>query len=88
MTYAARFSACFVGVSPGCALLLSALLAACGSPANPPQSPTNDTTPPTTTTGDGKVLGADEVPPAQKLESGPTLDSKDGLKPAAQPGHD
>ena len=84
MTYAARFSS----RSAFYAWALSALLTACGSPANPPQSPTNDNTPPTTTTGDGKVIGADEVPPAQKLQEGPTLDSKDGLKPAAQPGHD
>jgi hypothetical protein len=70
------------------ALAVAALLAACGSPANPPQSPTNDNTPPTTTTGDGKVMGADEVPPGQKLQEGPKLDSQDGLKPAATPGHD
>lgn len=73
-------------VSPVLAAAL--LLAACGSPGNPPQSPTNDNTPPTTTTGDGKVLGADEVPPGQKLEQGPKLDSREGLKPAATPGHD
>jgi hypothetical protein len=84
MTFTARFSC----LNPCRALALSALLSACGSPANPPQSPTNDNTPPTTTTGDGKVIGADEVPPAQKLEEGPRLDSNDGLKPAAQPGHD
>jgi hypothetical protein len=68
------------------ALPLSALLAACGSPANPPQSPSNDIQPPATTTGDGKVIGADGVPPAQKLEEGPKLDSRDGVKPAATPG--
>jgi len=67
---------------------LLALLAACGSPANPPQSPTNDVTPPTTTTGDGKVMGADQVSPGQKLEEGPQLNSRDGLKPAATPTHE
>lgn len=67
------------------ALAFSSLLLACGSPANPPQSPTNDTQPPTTTTGDGKVLGADEVPPGQKLEQGPKLDSSGGLTPATTP---
>jgi len=40
------------------AATLAALLAACGAPATPPQSPTNDVQPPATTTGDGKVIGA------------------------------
>lgn len=69
------------------AVALAALLAACGTPANPPQSPINDTPPPVTTTGDGQVLGADRVAPGQKLEQGPTLGTKDGVKPAtASPG--
>ena len=67
---------------------LSVLLAACGSPATPPQSPSNDVQPPATTTGDGKVIGADQVPPAQKLEEGPQLDSRDGVKPAAAPARE
>ena len=67
------------------AATLAALLAACGAPATPPQSPTNDAQPPATTTGDGKVVGADGVPPGQKLEEGPKLDSRDGFKPAATP---
>ena len=67
---------------------LAAQGGACRAPANPPQSPTNDTQPPTTTTGNGEVLGADRVPPATKLEEGPKLDSKDGLKPAAKPSGD
>ena len=67
------------------AVTLAGLLAACGAPANPPQSPVNDTQPPGTTTGDGKMIGADGVPPAQKLEEGPKLDSRDGIKPAARP---
>lgn len=67
-------------------LLLALLLVACGNPNSPPpSSPTNDVQPPTTTTGNGEVMGADRVPPAQKLEEGPTLDSQDGLKPAAKP---
>jgi len=70
------------------AVTLAALLAACGSPASPPQSPINDTQPPTPRTSDGKIVGADEVPPAQKLEEGPKLDSRDGVKPAATPAHD
>jgi hypothetical protein len=67
------------------AVTLSALLAACGSAANPPQSPNNDARSPATTTSDGKVIGADGVSPAQKLEEGPKLDSRDGIKPAARP---
>jgi len=76
-------------INPICMTLVIALsLAACGAPASAPRSPTNDVQPPATTTGDGKVMGADNVPPAQKLEEGPTLDSRDGLKPAATPTRD
>jgi hypothetical protein len=70
------------------AVTLAALLAACGSPANPPQSPINDAQPPAPRTGDGKMIGADEVSPAQKLEEGPQLNSREGVKPAATPPHD
>jgi hypothetical protein len=66
-------------------LALAVLLGACGQPNSPTKSPTNDVQPPTTTTGNGEVMGADRVSPAQKLEQGPKLDAKDGLKPAAQP---
>jgi hypothetical protein len=66
--------------------LAALLLVACGNPNSaPPTSPTNDVQPPTTTTGDGEVMGADRVPPGQKLEQGPRLDSQQGLKPAAKP---
>lgn len=64
---------------------LTVLLAACGAPANPPQSPINDHQPPATSPGDGKVIGADGVSPAQKLEEGATIDSRDGAKPATTP---
>lgn len=66
-----------------CALVV--LLGACSAPASPPRSPTNDVQPPTTTTGDGEVMGADRVSPGQKLEEGVKLDSQEGVKPAAQP---
>jgi len=67
-------------------LLLAFMLVGCGNPNSaPPSSPTNDVQPPTTTTGNGEVMGADRVPPAQKLEEGPKLDSHEGLKPAAKP---
>ena len=66
-----------------CALV--ALLGACTSPATPPKSPTNDVQPPTTTTGNGEVMGADRVSPGQKLEEGLSVDSHEGVKPAAQP---
>ena len=66
-------------------LALLTMLAACApSPAAPPKSPTNDVEPPATTTGNGEVMGADRVPPGQKLEEGVKLD-QDGVKPAAQP---
>jgi hypothetical protein len=64
---------------------LVALLGACSSPSTPPKSPTNDVQPPTTTTGDGEVMGADRVSPGQKLEEGLSVDSHEGVKPAAQP---
>lgn len=67
------------------AVTLVALLAACGAPGKPPQSPVNDTQPPSTSPGDGKVIGADGMSPSQKLEEGPTLGSQDGIKPAATP---
>ena len=67
------------------AVTLATLVAACGSPATPPQSPSNDVQPPATTIGDGKVMGADQVPPGQKLQEGPKLDSRDGVKPATTP---
>jgi len=70
------------------ALTLAALLAACGSPATPAQSPSNDSQSPPQTTSDGEAIGADRVPPGQKLEEGPKLDSKDGVKPAATPPHE
>jgi hypothetical protein len=69
-------------------IVTAVLLSACGSPSTPAHSPTNDVQPPATTTGDGKVMGADQVPPAQKLEQGPKLDSRDGAEPAATPPHE
>ncbi len=65
-------------------LLLPLLALACG-PSSPSKSPTNDVTPPTTNTGDGEVMGADRVSPAQKLEQGPQLNTSEGLKPAPKP---
>jgi hypothetical protein len=64
--------------------VMVALLGACSSPGTPPKSP-NDVQPPTTATGDGEVMGADRVSPGQKLEEGLTVDSHEGVKPAAQP---
>jgi hypothetical protein len=69
-------------------IAIATLLAACGSPATPPQSPANDETRPPPTTSDGETLGADRVPPGQKLQQSPKLDSRDGVKPAATPPHD
>lgn len=68
-------------------LATAVLLSACGSPS-PVRSPTNDVQPPSTTPGDGKVIGADQVSPAEKLEEGPKLDSHDGPKPATTPPHE
>ena len=68
-------------------LALPLLAMACG-PSSPSKSPTNDVTPPTTNTGDGEVMGADRVPPGQKLDQGPKLDSNEGIKPAPKPGEE
>jgi hypothetical protein len=68
-------------------LLLPLLALACG-PASPTKTPTHDVTPPTTNTGDGEVMGADRVAPGQKLEQGPQLDSREGLKAAPKPGEE
>jgi hypothetical protein len=66
--------------------LTQLVLGACALPSSsPPKSPTNDVQPPTTTTGNGEIMGADHVSPGQKLEEGVKIDSKDGVKPAAQP---
>ena len=73
------------------AALLALLLApACAPVSSAPSSraPTNDVTPPATTAGDGEVLGADRVPPAQKLEQGVQLDNEGDVKPAARPAGD
>ena len=67
------------------ALALAALLGACAAPQTGPVAPTNDHQPPATTTGDGEVMGADRVSPAQKLEEGPKLDSDQGVVPAERP---
>lgn len=72
-------------INTSVAATLLALLGACGAPGTPPQSPINDHQPPATSPGDGKVIGADGVPPAQKLEEGPKLDTRDGVKPATTP---
>ena len=62
------------------------MLGACAPPgATPPKSPTNDVQPPTTTTGNGEIMGADREAPGQKLEEGPQITSREGVKPATQP---
>lgn len=63
------------------ALALAASLVGCSAPGRPPQSPTNDTPPPVTNTGDGKLLGV--APDAPQAPEGPKLDSKDGKEPHA-----
>jgi hypothetical protein len=66
--------------------LVAALALACKAPQTPaPTSPTHDHHPPATDPGDGEVIGADRIPPEDKLETGPRLDTNDGLTPADQP---
>jgi hypothetical protein len=61
------------------------LTAACGSPQGPvPTDPTH-AQPPATSPGDGEVIGADGVPPGEKLDQGIKVDAVEGLKPADEP---
>ena len=65
------------------------LLFACKAPQSPtPNSPLHDHQPPATSPGSGDVIGADGVPPAQKLEEGPKVDSEKGAAPADKPRSD
>lgn len=66
----------------GCLLLSSACAAPQVAPAGSPSSERDPSAP---TTSDGEVIGADRVPPNQKLEQGPRVDSSEGVKPAATP---
>jgi hypothetical protein len=66
--------------------LLSVLSSACASPQVAPAAPpSSERDPSAPTTSDGEVVGADRVPPSQKLEQGPRVDTNDGVKPAATP---
>jgi hypothetical protein len=71
----------------GCGLIGAACLLGCRAPTPPnnPPSPTRDHQPPVTDPGDGEIIGADRVPPAQKLEEGPKIDSEKGPVPADTP---
>lgn len=63
------------------------IVAACGSKRAeaPPRSPTFDYPPPAQETSQGEVLGADRMPPGDKLKTGPTI-GPGGVTPAAGPG--
>lgn len=65
------------------AVLLGAICLACGSSNSdaPLRSPTLDYRPPPPVTADGEVVGADGVPPGDKLEEGPGGGTKPGLAP-------
>ncbi len=68
--------------------LLSLLfVSACGAQQNeaPPRSPTLDYPPPPAQTSNGEVVGADRVPPGDKLKQGPTVGTE-GVQPSAGPG--
>jgi hypothetical protein len=71
---------------PAVLLLVLLLPIGCGGrQPEPTRSPTVDyPPPPARSSSDGRVLGADEVPPDDKLATSPTLGSE-GLRPAAQP---
>jgi|RhiMethySRZTD1v2_1073278.scaffolds.fasta_scaffold505397_2 hypothetical protein len=73
----------------GLCLIGASALLACRAPQPPttPPSPTRDHSPPSTDPGDGDIIGADRVPPAQKLEESPKVTDQ-GPKPAEQPPTD
>jgi hypothetical protein len=66
------------------------LSAACGSSNQdaPLRSPTLDYRPPPPVTADGKVVGADGVPPQDRLEEGPAAGTKAGLAPGWEAGEE
>lgn len=69
-------------------LLLSSLVACGGAKTNetqPPRSPTTDYPHPASRTADGQVVGADGVPPEDRLRAGPKVGSG-GVTPAERPG--
>jgi hypothetical protein len=73
----------------GLCLIGAASLLSCRAPQPPttPPSPTRDHSPPSTDPGDGEIIGADRVSPAQKLDEGPKV-TGEGMKPADQPAVD
>jgi hypothetical protein len=52
----------------------------------PPRSPSEDYAPPGAQTSNGEVAGSDQVPPGDKLQTGPRVGTA-GIVPAAQPPH-
>ena len=70
-------------------LLLTIALAACAPAQNaPPSSPSSSQQPPPAQGSDGEVIGADREAPSEKLDQGVSVDSKQGVKPAARPTTD
>lgn len=68
--------------------LLSLLfVSACGAQQNqaPARSPSLDYPPPPVTTSNGEEVGADRVPPGDKLKQGPSVGTE-GAQPSAGPG--
>jgi len=67
---------------------ISSIAVACGGskPADaPPRSPSSDYPAPAQETSQGEVVGADRVPPGDKLKTGPTI-GPGGVTPASGPG--
>jgi hypothetical protein len=61
---------------------LSAAVACGGTQAEAPlRSPSQDYRPPPPNTADGKVVGADGVPPGDRLEEGAQVGTEPGLAP-------
>jgi hypothetical protein len=62
-------------------------IAACGGSGNDKvlRSPSLDYPPPAAQTSDGEIVGADRMPPGDKLQEGPRAGSP-GVTPAAGPG--
>ena len=68
-------------------LVATLAIAACGGSRNdsPPRSPSLDYPLPAAQTSDGEIVGADRIPPGDKLEQGPRVGTA-GASPSAGPG--
>lgn len=70
--------------------LIASALSACagGSSEAPLRSPTHDYPPPPPRESDGRVMGADNIPPGERLEQGAAVGTDNELAPGWQVGEE